>query len=360
MINSIYRFTLLILISTLFCIELGYTQITINESKHFIIGSDTIPTEDANDTLFYYSHRKRALRIGVFNDGKAEEVRLGTGSTSFGLDNQAGGTFSTAFGNLNLVQGTSSFVWGRLNKNYGSQGTVWGLNNEARDSYTTVFGFSNNARQTGATAWGRQNYIDAEYATVFGIGNRSVSPYSLTIGEYNRSFDNIIPLPHDSLDFLFVIGNGQDFGNLSNAMIVNKTGQVGIGVDVPDEALHVNGNIYAEGTITQLSDINSKYDFSDINPSEILEKVSALPLTIWKYKGTTETHIGPMAQDFYSAFGLGAGETTIATVDADGVALAAIKALVVKSNLLKQENLYLKNRIDKIEELIHCLISPTK
>jgi len=37
--------------------------------------------------------------------------------------------------------------------------------------------------------------------------------------------------------------------------------------------------------------------------------------------------MGPMAQDFREAFGLGADDKHIATVDADGVALAAIKAL---------------------------------
>ena len=38
-------------------------------------------------------------------------------------------------------------------------------------------------------------------------------------------------------------------------------------------------------------------------------------------------HIGPVAQDFHAAFGLGTHETAIATVDADGVALAAIQGL---------------------------------
>ena len=38
-------------------------------------------------------------------------------------------------------------------------------------------------------------------------------------------------------------------------------------------------------------------------------------------------HIGPMAQDFHAAFGLGQNPSAIATVDADGVALAAIQGL---------------------------------
>ena len=77
--------------------------------------------------------------------------------------------------------------------------------------------------------------------------------------------------------------------------------------------------------------------------------MSALPIKSWSYKGEEIPHIGPMAQDFYAAFGYGNGETTIATVDADGIALAAIKALSKK--LDKQEELIvqLQEQIAKLE-----------
>ena len=42
-------------------------------------------------------------------------------------------------------------------------------------------------------------------------------------------------------------------------------------------------------------------------------------------------HLGPMAQDFFSTFGLGRGETTIDAIDADGVAMASIQALRARS-----------------------------
>ena len=40
-----------------------------------------------------------------------------------------------------------------------------------------------------------------------------------------------------------------------------------------------------------------------------------------------ERHIGPMAQDFHAAFGLGGDDKHIDVVDGIGVSLAAIKAL---------------------------------
>lgn len=57
-------------------------------------------------------------------------------------------------------------------------------------------------------------------------------------------------------------------------------------------------------------------------------KVAQLPIQTWAYKSDPHTkHLGPVAQDFHAAFGLGTDDKHIATVDADGVAVAAIQGL---------------------------------
>jgi hypothetical protein len=57
-------------------------------------------------------------------------------------------------------------------------------------------------------------------------------------------------------------------------------------------------------------------------------KVSGLPIQTWSFKDNTAIrHMGPMAQDFYAAFGLGQDDKTISTIDLDGVALASIQGL---------------------------------
>src|SRR5204862_3594194 len=87
------------------------------------------------------------------------------------------------------------------------------------------------------------------------------------------------------------------------------------------------GGVSATAYVTT-SDRNAKENFSAISPKEILAKVAALPITTWNFKEMPGLrHMGPMAQDFYAAFGLGGSETTITTVDPDGVALAAIQGL---------------------------------
>ena len=62
---------------------------------------------------------------------------------------------------------------------------------------------------------------------------------------------------------------------------------------------------------------------------EVLKRLASIPVESWNYKSQDASirHIGPMAQDFYAAFGLGEDNKHITTVDADGVALAAIQGL---------------------------------
>ena len=98
------------------------------------------------------------------------------------------------------------------------------------------------------------------------------------------------------------------------------------GNGVPTAGVALSGG---SGTWETLSDRHAKENVVPVNPLEVLEKLSALPLATWNYKSQEKSirHLGPMAQDFHAAFGLGGSERTIATVDADGVALAAVKGL---------------------------------
>ena len=77
------------------------------------------------------------------------------------------------------------------------------------------------------------------------------------------------------------------------------------------------------------SDRNKKANLAAVNPREVLGRVVALPIETWNYlsQGPSVRHIGPMAQDFHAAFGVGDDDTHINMVDANGVALAAIQGL---------------------------------
>jgi len=135
-------------------------------------------------------------------------------------------------------------------------------------------------------------------------------------------------------------------------------GRIGV-FRAPSHPIHVgtsaaNGNgahLTAGGMWTNGSDVNSKEGFEDVDPREVLERVLDLPVTTWRYEGEGDNvrHMGPMAQDFRAAFGLGESEKHIGTVDADGVALAAIKGLAAQIEELRAENAALRERVATLE-----------
>jgi hypothetical protein len=90
-------------------------------------------------------------------------------------------------------------------------------------------------------------------------------------------------------------------------------------------ALTLGGSNSDESTAP--SDRTLKEGFQSVDPRAILAAVTTLPVERWSYKGEPVRHLGPMAQDFAAAFGLGADNRHIFTLDAAGVALAAIQGL---------------------------------
>jgi hypothetical protein len=120
--------------------------------------------------------------------------------------------------------------------------------------------------------------------------------------------------------------------------------------------LEPNGNLFITGTYSPSSDRNVKTNFTSISAREILDKVTSLPISSWAFKQDAETkHIGPMAQDFYAAFGLGTDDKHIATVDADGVALAAIQGLNQKLDEKDAELQALKQTVAELKAVVRQL-----
>jgi hypothetical protein len=108
-----------------------------------------------------------------------------------------------------------------------------------------------------------------------------------------------------------------------------------------------NATLSNGGTWTNASSRTFKTAIEPVDARDVLERLVDLDISRWNYIGSGEgTHMGPMAEDFKAAFNLAGDGKSIATVDADGVALAAIQGLNAK---LERENAELRARLEMIE-----------
>lgn len=99
-----------------------------------------------------------------------------------------------------------------------------------------------------------------------------------------------------------------------------------------------------------LSDSNSKTGVTAVDHRALLQKVAELPVTAWRYKHHPERpYLGPMAQDFHETFGLGFDDKHISTMDADGVALAALKGLIEELQERKNRSAAQARRLQELE-----------
>jgi hypothetical protein len=128
--------------------------------------------------------------------------------------------------------------------------------------------------------------------------------------------------------------------------------------DGANEMVLTTGGQLTVASLVQTSDRNLKENVLDIEPDSILHRLAEIPIQRWNFKEDPRDtpHLGPMAQDFYAAFGLGEDDRHIAATDADGVALAAIQALyrrlLEKESALtelQEANRLLTHRLDALE-----------
>ena len=111
-------------------------------------------------------------------------------------------------------------------------------------------------------------------------------------------------------------------------------------VTVEAEAIHSAVPIHAPAFETTSASA-AKTGVEPVDPTQALEGVQSLEINTWEFTdGDGGRHLGPMAEDFAETFGVGNGDESIATVDADGVALAAIQGLAHR----------LEGRTDRLRE----------
>jgi len=93
-----------------------------------------------------------------------------------------------------------------------------------------------------------------------------------------------------------------------------------------------------------------------VDDAALLAKVTRLPIERWSYKSERGVrHVGPMAQDFYAAFGVGEDDKHITSIDEDGIALAAIKALHAENAQLRARQKRMEMQLDRLLATVSAL-----
>ena len=197
----------------------------------------------------------------------------------------------------------------------------------------------------------------------FGKSERSVR-FRLTVIAIDFvmiAFFIAAPLLRDTPAFLFIDATQSNLQlpGLCGTVYALPTIQVPIGVADGTGALppfYISRIPFSQATVG----LTLYSQAAAIDVGDVLQRVLAMPITRWRYRNDTAAwHLGPVAEDFHAAFGLGESEQYIGTVDADGVALAAIQGLAARSearaSALQQENAQLRATLDALAARVAAL-----
>jgi hypothetical protein len=278
---------------------------TVGGGAGNIAGDGDLNPESAAHATVGGGYQNKATRLdstvagGVTNQAlsKVATVGGGSGNVAAGPLSVIGGGFNnTAQGNFATIGG------GELNTTNGDSATIpGGFQNEA-SSRSFAAGTNAKATQDGSFVWGdfTPNAVTAPAEDTFTVRASG----GIWLGTSSSPID-----PEGQPTPLFI-------------------------------ATSTGASLTDAGVWTDNSDRALKHDFRPLDARTVVEKVARMPITSWSYKVEKPSirHIGPTAQDFHAAFGLGYDDRHIGTIDEGGVALAAIKGLSEQNRALERRN----------------------
>lgn len=162
-------------------------------------------------------------------------------STSLGVNNWASGDKSTAMGMATIASGEYSTAMGFNTGAVGNYSTALGKGTSAIGLYSTAMGDAAFANGLNATAMGSGTFSSGTSSTAMGANTSAESGYETAIGRWNTDYIPASPAGWDVADRLFVVGNGTATGSRSDAMVILKNGNTGMGVSSPSQKLEIGG-----------------------------------------------------------------------------------------------------------------------
>ena len=188
-------------------------------------------------------------------------------------DNGSIGNYSVALGSDNVANGPSSVAMGSVSSAFGSSSVALGNNANAMGNFSIAMGGSTIASGTSSIAMGGGTLASANYATAMGFYSTASGWYSTAMGNNTfakSSFETVVGIWNTDYtpsstsgwigsDRLFSVGNGTSTSTRSDAIVILKNGNTGIGTASPRFPLSfntVNGDkisLYDDGNPAQLN-----------------------------------------------------------------------------------------------------------
>jgi Head domain of trimeric autotransporter adhesin/Chaperone of endosialidase len=280
------------------------------------------PIQGAGRRMMWYAD-KSAFRAGFVVGSEWDKNNIGNYSFATGANTTASGTWSTAMGSLTTASGTWSTAMGLATTASGERSTATGAQTTASGNGSTAMGLGTEASGTGSTAMGNSTIASGDKSTA--------------LGSYVST---------NNQEGSFVIGDNSTTTIMNSANANNFRARFAGGYKLFTSAnLSTGCTLFAgDNAWTTGSSIHIKENFAEINGEDFLSKISRFHLTSWNYKTQnpkTFRHYGPMAQDFYAAFGKDkygtiGNDTTINSADFAGVSFIAIQALEKRTQKIEQ------------------------
>jgi hypothetical protein len=300
-------------------------------------------------------------------NGGSSTVSGGSQNTASGLAaTVGGGAFNKAAGDFSFAAGsyanvrpsdTGTFIWSDSTATFSAPFTSTGANqflisaaggvgigtNNPNGFQLRVVGTNNGVHGDTASgnAWAVSGFNSGTSGNGAGVYGTTSSTQGYGVAGSASANGGVGALGFTTAEG----GFGVVASNSANgiALLVQGTGSTSGRVINTD----VGGYLSSGGQWVNKSDRAAKSGFQVLDVGHILDEVVAMPVTRWFYKteGDATHHIGPVAQDFHAAFGLGSDDKTIGTVDEGGVALAAIQGLNKK---LESDNAALRSQLDDV------------
>ena len=245
--------------------------------------------------------------------GGNQVIASGYGAFAYGDQVTVSSTVGVGFGSAVTVSGTAGFSAGAQNVCSGFA--------------CTAIGYTVRAGGQGSVALGYRTTANNDYSVALGYrASNNTHTGTMAMGDESTT-DSVRNQADNEFRIRYNGGIRLRVSTAANGNTPGAGGNVGCDLTV------------AVPSWTCASSRTLKENYLTVDGEDVLARIRTLPITTWNMIGGDRTvrHLGPVAEDFYAAFGLGLGETTIGLGDIDGVNLAAAKALEARTRELRQE-----------------------